>query len=57
MPLADPGLISFLDLPPPVNGESTTQKEEGVTENKDRDEDWTSGDAKRGASPEDPHNE
>ncbi|XP_053156840.1 hepatoma-derived growth factor-related protein 2 [Hemicordylus capensis] len=45
------------DLPAPVNGESAAQKGEGVMENKNRDEDWTSGDAKGGASPEDTHNE
>ncbi|XP_048353096.1 hepatoma-derived growth factor-related protein 2 [Sphaerodactylus townsendi] len=45
------------DLPAPVNGESAAQKGEGTTENKDRDEEWTSGDPMRGASPEDTHNE
>nr|XP_034975891.1 hepatoma-derived growth factor-related protein 2 [Zootoca vivipara] len=45
------------DLPAPVNGESGAQKGEGAAENKDGDEDWTSGDVKGGASPEDTHNE
>ncbi|KAH0625851.1 hypothetical protein JD844_034187, partial [Phrynosoma platyrhinos] len=45
------------DLPAPVNGESVAQKGEGIAENKDRGNDWTSGDAKRGASPENTHNE
>ncbi|XP_077188283.1 hepatoma-derived growth factor-related protein 2 isoform X2 [Paroedura picta] len=45
------------DVPAPVNGESAAQKGEGATENKDRDEDWTPGDLKRGSSPEDTHNE
>ncbi|XP_061457456.1 hepatoma-derived growth factor-related protein 2 [Rhineura floridana] len=45
------------DLPAPVNGESVVQKEEGAAEKKDRDQDWTSGDTKRGASPKDTHNE
>ncbi|XP_042335223.1 hepatoma-derived growth factor-related protein 2-like [Sceloporus undulatus] len=45
------------DLPAPVNGESAAQKGEAIAENKDRDDDWTSGDTKRGASPENTHNE
>ncbi|KAJ6654466.1 hypothetical protein lerEdw1_006887 [Lerista edwardsae] len=45
------------DLPAPVNGESAAQKGDGIMENKDREDDWTSGDIKRGASPEDTHND
>lgn len=45
------------DLPAPVNGESAAQKGDGIMENKDREDDWTSGNIKRGASPEDTHNE
>ncbi|XP_070800748.1 hepatoma-derived growth factor-related protein 2 [Pituophis catenifer annectens] len=45
------------DLPAPVNGESAGQKDEGGAEDKGQGEDWTSGDGKRGTSPEDTHNE
>ncbi|XP_066492480.1 hepatoma-derived growth factor-related protein 2 isoform X2 [Tiliqua scincoides] len=45
------------DLPAPVNGESAAQKGDGITENKDREDDWTSGNVKRGMSPEDTHND